>query len=330
MKKTVFYRVLLLAVSILLAWNAFLLIPSAESPDAPLLDWSITPNGLTLSDGTRTFSRYTLPTDAKWEPILSYYVFDAGDTELHIKGTESYQSARIASPARDSEIIFLQATYIEAGIYVTEDGKTALDHFFETRENGSYRLARGAYYTAPIDTETALSLGQEFSEITETDVTRLALLERFSLVVYDKSGAIQWKLGDLYCFENGAVGYVDYKMLNNSHFDAEGNFSYRSGTAPVILLPSNIADTLQASAEQIEYCEPDYEYEAPASPFINFLPLFWTICIIIGYILPLILLLLGLFLPRSKKRGNPKRWYVIAVLAAIWIVLATALILILL
>ena len=50
--------------------------------------------------------------------------------------------------------------------------------------------------------------------------------------------------------------------------------------------------------------------------------------VIFGYILPIVMFVLGLRLPKTKKYGYMKRWYALSVLAVIWILLSTAILII--
>ena len=49
---------------------------------------------------------------------------------------------------------------------------------------------------------------------------------------------------------------------------------------------------------------------------------FWGCLIIFGFILPIAPLVVGLVMPHSAKRGCPTRWYLVALLSAVWIAIA--------
>ena len=52
---------------------------------------------------------------------------------------------------------------------------------------------------------------------------------------------------------------------------------------------------------------------------------FWIIFVVLGYLVPIAPLVIGLVFARSKKMSHPKRWYIVAGMAVLWMVLAVAL-----
>ena len=57
---------------------------------------------------------------------------------------------------------------------------------------------------------------------------------------------------------------------------------------------------------------------------------FWVMFSIVGYVVPTVLGVISISLARSKKKGKPKYWYINAVIAGVWIVLAVILMIVLL
>lgn len=56
---------------------------------------------------------------------------------------------------------------------------------------------------------------------------------------------------------------------------------------------------------------------------------FWVAFALVGFVAPIPFLIVGFALPRSKKRGSPEYWYIVAILAGIWLLLAAVLLVIL-
>ena len=125
-------------------------------------------------------------------------------------------------------------------------------------------------------------------------------------------------------------GFIDYTLLDNTHFDANGDFSYRSGTVTVSILRSDADANVKSAVESFEYVDFSFEYEDEID-FSGFsVGFFWVMFIIIGFLLPIAPLLVGLLLPQSAKRTYPKRWYTLAVFAIIWMIAAAVIAVILL
>ena len=58
--------------------------------------------------------------------------------------------------------------------------------------------------------------------------------------------------------------------------------------------------------------------------------MFWSTFLFISFILPAFLCILGVVLARSASRGHPKYWYILSIIALVWIVAFAALWLLLL
>ena len=84
----------------------------------------------------------------------------------------------------------------------------------------------------------------------------------------------------------------------------------------------NEHDTEYAHDHDEEYI--DVYGEVSASPFG-----FWFCFILIGFIFPIPFLVLGLVFPRSQAMGYPKYWYVLSIIAGIWMLVSVALLVLL-
>ena len=125
---------------------------------------------------------------------------------------------------------------------------------------------------------------------------------------------------------DGAYYYVNYLTLGNQYFDADGNFSYRSGTVGLIALNSAQSATVQGAVESQSYRYAEYEWED--DEWIDddvSAGFFWVMLVLFGFLMPIPFLVIGLVLPNSAKRGYPKYWYVLAVIAVVWMILAAIL-----
>lgn len=172
------------------------------------------------------------------------------------------------------------------------------------------------------------------------DVTALEGLELRELRLQDKSGLLTTLLGTVYKLPDSSYGFVDYKTLNNSHFDADGNFSYRQGEVTVYALSDDFDSMMKNGADGKKnytmsgsYTYEHDEYEDEGIGIIggmgyideDAITAFWVVFVMAGYLLPIAPLAVGLVFARSKKMSHPKRWYLVAGLAALWLLLSVIL-----
>lgn len=182
------------------------------------------------------------------------------------------------------------------------------------------------FYDLSTDAAEAL-LSYESAEEVSCDVTLLENLPKLELRLCDKSGMLITHLGTLYCFDDGAYGFVNYQKLDNSHFDADGYFSYRQGSVILSMLNPALTKEIVASTAEGYQLRSTYEYEVAYEDdyYENMEDAFWVLIVFAGYLLPIAPLTVGLAFAHSKKMSHPKRWYVVAGLAALWLLLAVVL-----
>ena len=182
------------------------------------------------------------------------------------------------------------------------------------------------FYDLSEDVADAL-LSDESAEDLTCDVTLLKHLPKLELRLCDKSGMLITHLGTLYCFDDGAYGFLDYKKLDNSYFDADGYFSYRQGSVTLSMLPAALAKEITESTTEGYHLRSTYAYEIAYEDgyYENMEDAFWVLIVFAGYLLPIAPLTVGLVFANSKKMSHPKRWYVVAGLAALWLLLAVVL-----
>lgn len=68
----------------------------------------------------------------------------------------------------------------------------------------------------------------------------------------------------------------------------------------------------------------DMEYEPIYGESITFEWLFWIFFGLIGFLVPAVLIAGGLILPRIKKFGEKKYWYILTATGGVWLLLGIA------
>ena len=342
MKKLNFKKLFCIIVSALMLCQGFALCTFAEESEGEvieMLQWTASIDGNTISDGTRTFKFYCSGgTYGNTEIIEDSAENFRYENSVEITDPErGLISCGITSKSKDFPIIWIDISSYETRYYATEEGKELLDDFFN-KKNCIYRL-EGEYESAEsvFDTYRSFTIGESLIKkmdaviaTEEIDVRDLATVPSYDIYYYDSSDTFCMIQGMVFVLPDGYY-YVNYANLDNTHFDANGNFSYRQGTVFLAKLDD------QEIAAGIHYAleNPDeartytttYEYESDATlpPII-----FWFFYVIFVIVLPVPGLVVGLILPHIKKLGKPKYWYSLSIIHGLWILLGIILAIVLL
>ena len=321
MKKTVLNRIFcVFAAVLLLACTLALPISATKESATPpegAREWDLSEDGKTLTSGFDVYTLYTLP--------VGYYL-DYHTYYEYANPTDTY--AGVVSYEKDGAFVWL--TKSTPTFYATEAGAKSLDAFLEG-EIGKYRLndAANTYKnTSALTAETvdaleALTAAGKSKKTTEVSALRNA--ERYDVTAHDKTDTVATVVGAVYHMD-GVYYYLGYQGLGNQFFDADGNFSYRSGSVDLVPLDATLTETVEDAIDQLDYERVEYEYEDDeydSSPLFgnkeDSISAFWCATVFFGILLPIAPLVMGLVLPHSQKRGYPKYWYALAIAAALWI-----------
>lgn len=250
-------------------------------------------------------------------------VFDG--TEMHIFSNTIRFGDKLYSYDDDPEIIALRD---DEDIYVTEVGKVSLDAL-QAGNAVTFALKRYDSRYAPY-AQLDHALYAELMAKTETKSFEVATLRETHVCYiygYDGTGAFAMPYGALYQVD-GTYYYVHYLTLDNRYFDAYGGFSYRSGSVDAIILGEELAERFHRLVLLMDYRDVNTEYEdsdldldgdLDENTSVGF---FVFSVIVIGFLLPLPLLIVGICMARSVTRGYPKYWYALSVVAVLWMVIS--------
>ncbi len=254
---------------------------------------------------------------------------DADDVYQYANGISpsSGETYKIYAPAHDAEFIWIVRSD-ELEIYATDKGRAELDRFIGG-EGEIFRIVDGANQKNVID-KSCVEAMMSATDTLEVDVRELRDADGYELYAYDSTDTLAYKYGAVF-FYGDELLFVRYSELENNCFDADGNFSFRSGTVTMRVLDGDSASTVKLAGENTSYRTAAHHYEnfSDATPDIP-KAFFWTCCLAVGFVLPLPALGLGLLMPRFKFLSRPRAWYWLAVLAALWMVLSAVLMVLLL
>ena len=173
--------------------------------------------------------------------------------------------------------------------------------------------------------ETLLSA--ENTETLDCDVTLLKNLPKWELRFHDKSGMLTTHIGTVYLLDDGTYGFLNCHTLDNTHFTADGYFSYRHGIVTLTKPSDETVQEMMACMEESYYAQTNYTYEEAYGEdyYENLKDSFWVLLVFAGYLLPIAPLVIGLVFANSEKMGRKQRWYLMAGMAALWLLLAVVL-----
>lgn len=325
--KNNFMKKLLCAIlfSVILASSLTVFASAGEKPakyDEPI-EWSLSGDGKKLTASTdKVYYRYELAIDAEMNPWSIYYF-------VNTVRVNSGQTASVRSYDRYGEIVWLQ-TSGDPIIYVTDVGRQILDGFADGTGR-AYYLELDENYSSVYYTRIEASFAKELRNAYINGENRYTfdVRELQDYIRYDvQFGDSQ----DIFCCEEGYIFiiagdfyYVHFDSLDNTHFDADGNFSFRSGEVELMKLEGEMRDTVADANFDPRHRTSNFETDDNNSEMP--MALFWIPYVFVGFVLPLPFLALGLIFANVKKRS--KHWYAVAISAGVWILIAAILMIVL-
>ena len=323
-------RAFLMALSIVLLLPLLSLSVFAAEDEDGFVEWELSENDLVLTGDGKKYYAYTpigtIPfySEAKQVYIYANEVTFSKDGALGAVGT-----AEVCAPAPGSEFVWVN-TRSGSYLYATEVGTRQLNSFLSGKSD-HYFLRTAPYSSTKLEKETvdAMEKARKSSSGKKTvNVSELQACLVYDVIVYDETQTLVYDMGAVYKLSDGKYYYLHFLSLGNQYFDADGNFSYRNGSVKLTVLSDSIAEELDLVAEDSVYTETVNIWENENGDLIP-ASAFWVFYVLIGILLPIAPLVVGLILPHSKKKGYPKYWYILSIIAAIWIFLAILLMILL-
>lgn len=292
--------------------------------------WQISEDELTLTYDGKEFHRYSLnPADL----FMPENVYVPNESGLVKSGDNTYQ---IAISGNTDHMVVISDEDFWYGeykyLYVTAEGKAILDRF-AAGEFAAYVLAdQYQSETAELTAEQLAKLdGLEPNKT--LDVTELAEVDCYEIIGMDETGTMGHVHGAVYA-DTHSWYYINYDALDNSYFDSEGAFSFRSGTVEAAKLQDDAARMVAVLMDQMEYRDLETTFESSEIDMEpdaeNVQTIFWTLTVILGVILPAVPLTFGLVYALKGKCLYPKRWFLLVALSIAWMLVMGAIVLLIL
>ena len=342
----------LLALILAAVMAVSLLVPTfAASSPAPgstdqYITWTLSDDGETLT-GDKNYYKVNIQD--------GYYVDIPESYHYHnYIGSSKGDKMTLYTNNDGKNIVVAEHVYytVDNSYFATKAVKQELQEFFDVakvKEKASKIIATadGANYYWFGDMIKILDEYSATAAKTTISVVDLLQYDKTLIRAYDSTGCIYTVVGCLYAVDGHMSYYVDFTKLSNDHFDEKGNFSYRTGTVdatPIqsteITIPLSNALSNQNGDKFVykAYYENNNKYSPPVKEEssetiadeidvqIIGIIIFFIILVFVGLILPVVPLVLGLMLPRSKKLLKPRGWYTVAGASAVWMLSAIVLI----
>ncbi len=352
MKKTLHnmnvFRILALCLSLCLALSA-LTLPALAASETTAADteWVVSDDGETITGDGATLHRYEFPAGYAYSLVKGvryeyapyvvyqgdyytaftpYYGPGADDPELD----EHWEEIEVVPPdAADVRLLYLDSAVGDI-LFVTDDLRIELDALRDGR-GAAYHFCRGdaewadsKFADLPTDEASyrkMLTSGKSVS-IPASELTGHLDSE---VLLFDSTDFVSCAVGAVFTLDSG-VFLVDFAALPANCFDAEGHLSYRAGDVQGVMLDPDV-EAGYTSAEWSRWnwlivSHPFQLDERSEKDITVALVLFWIFFVFNGFLLPVVPLVLGLVFANKKKWGKPRRWYLLSILAAVWILIA--------
>lgn len=336
MKKTMI-RVALLALAALLTLSLV-----ACGDDGDHKQFTVDATGAVITDGTNTYTCHEIPVGFYRGPVLSEAAVCCYKNTVALFGS----SVTLYEPGGDSGILYAESYYSDlSGVYFATDAAEAELQAFFGGEYHNFALARGTNGNERI----LVSETQKNTVVTgymtspETRLFDVTTIDQnncwFPLVAKDKTGTFSTDIGALLLVDN-ACYFIDFSTLDNSRFDANGYFSFRSGSVSGRKMAGNAAQVVNdlltrfatdndrapilTEGTTLESIAAEAENEEQAS-----MVLFWTLYIGAGFVLPGAGLAVGLIFA-TRQKPHAHRWFIVVGIAGLWLLISCVVLLLIL
>lgn len=307
--------------SLILALLLVLALPVTVFATEDPITWSLSEDGKTMSDGQKIYERYTLADGDIAVPRQAYVWNQSFDDP-----EDEWTTYRVVTfPEQPDMVALYYGTYADGfvAVYTTKDAADSLEDFSAGVYSSMMLSDIYDYEAAELTLDWVNGLDGSDGARETLDVRDLGEVDRY-LVWGGNAGGTFYHTHGAFYFLNETWYYINYDALDNSYFDADGNFSYRRGTVEALALGNAGQSILNKAIGEMSTWETEFEQDDSDLEIAEGVArvVFWILAVLLGFVVPAVPLILGLVFARSKKAVHPKRWYVLSALSLAWIALA--------
>ncbi len=308
----------------------FLTVMAKDEQYTPV-EWQLDSELTYIYGGEKRYERYY---------VRGAFYGDA-DSAFYFKNHAIYdgKTYQVYGESADPHIVSVMTADAYSYIFVDAEGKAILDAFLD-RTDCVYYLEKFDEVYTKINASMVDSLDASYSrkgaKLKSVDVAELGEADIYELTVHDKTETKAFQHGAIYLMPDQSYYYVCFEELDNSYFDADGYFSYRSGSVKVYELDEAERLRIDGSIAQMETKQHQiiYEenvvkglYDVNGNPIDRTddpsyskgaLIVFFAITILVGFLAPATLLILGLVWATRQRY-----WYTLVASATLWLLSST-------
>lgn len=330
--KTKLFLILFSAIMLLSIFSFSAFATDDDESENGITVWELSDDGKILTGDDTVYTRVDLPAGYHVDFSSQYIYASEIETDLFKNGI-----CTPVSPQKNRKVVCLtnynENTYYT---YVTYKEKSSLQNFYNNiiskfriqSPNDSMKYTDFPEYLILMLDNLARSNEQNVN----FDVSALKDHLYVEFIGRNQSDYMSMNFGAVYKIDFDYY-YINYSKLDNGYFDADGNFSYRSGTVSLTKIDSGMLTEIRDYEKSMVEHSYEYEYEEVytdlGSNETGAKILFWIIFIFFGFLVPIAPLIVGFSFACSERRGNPKHWYLVALLSLAWMALSLILAIIL-
>lgn len=337
-----FVKIFSFVLCLALTLGSFTLLISAKEEKYTPIEWEMDDKVEYLMGGDKRYDRYYVRGAFYGDASSAFYFSDP----VEYDGA----SCQVYGDSAYPHIVSVKANNGYSYVFVDGQGREILDSFVDRSDCIYFLEVFDVEYTK-ITRDIVEDLDKEYNRNTKlkrVDVAELGEADILEITVHDRTESKASQHGAVYIMPDGSYYYVCFEKLDNSYFDADGYFSYRSGSVGVYELDARTRADIESAREDMiprerkiiyesrvisGYCDidgnpvDDKDLDDPEERAVAIV-MFYVVTILVGIVLPALLLAFGLGMARSKKTGYAKCWYALLVTSVIWILAAILFVLI--
>lgn len=330
MKRENYIKIFSCVLCLLMLLGLTMLMVSAEEDEYIPMEWDLDPDLEYIYGNGKRYDAYYRYRHFRRDAEFTFYFLNNVDYEG--------RQCLVHGTSADPHIVLVSTEQGYNSMFVDAEGQKILNDF-ENRTDCFHYLEDDDDNHTVIEREFVDKLDHGFYMHSQkkVDVTTLGEAEILEITVHDKTKLMAYHHGAIYIMPNGSFYYVCFEDLGNNFFDADGYFSYRSGSVPVYELDDKTCLEVydaKVKMEPIEYRSVYEErviagyYDVNGDPIVEeygpedervAVTMFVVGVVVAGIFAPTVLLILGFVWAASGKTGRAKCWYALSVSAAVWL-----------
>ena len=310
-----------LLLCLMLVFSSVLPICAADQTEEKPT-WALSEDQNTLTYGATVYQRVEIPSGVWFRPYALYTFNGDMDTAFDKYTEVAHPIADLSLDLSDgqpvplTDVAFLYGSVSAEGlyaVYATDSGKSIINDF-NAGKYAQYEL--GSHYSSSVLNPQTVTRWRNTEPNDTIFAEQLSDASYHYVFGYDATLSMAKVVGVIFEL-NGTYLYVPGEQC----LDIDGYVSLRPGSITVHLLDQEDTEQVKAAISDMKYH--DYEdvgeQSEPLDPTLSMI-VFLLIASPVMFLLPALLLALGIVMRCVKKIPNRKRWSTVIILSSVWLV----------